>query len=125
MKYKSYLTKLRTAGLFSAILKPGSMRSILQSSGKIILVQVIAALLLFGNNYIIIKLGDAQSYGSYVSLMAWVNFFSVIVVFGFDDYFIATLPKLYSKQEAGKEVLRVLLRALFIILILFFLSAFV
>ncbi len=119
MKYKSYLRKLQKGKLFSAIYESGSVKSIIQSSAKIITVQVIAAFLLFANNYIIIKLCDDRIYGSYVSLMAWVNFFSVIVVFGFDDYFIATIPKINSNRET--RVLPVLLRSLVILLINFFL----
>lgn len=119
MKYKSYIRKLRKGNLLSSIYESGSVKSIIQSSAKIITVQVIAAFLLFANNYIIIKLCDDRIYGSYVSIMAWVNFFSVIVVFGFEDYFIATIPKINSNRETETDVLSVLLRSLVILLFIF------
>ena len=49
--------------------------------------------------------------------MAWVNFFSVIIVFGFEDYFIATIPKINSNRQ--EDVLSVLLRSLVISFIIF------
>ncbi len=119
MKYKNYIRKLRKGNLLSSIYESGSVKSILQSSAKIITVQVIAAFLLFANNYIIIKLCDDRIYGSYVSIMAWVNFFSVIVVFGFEDYFIVTLPKIYFNRETETNFISVLLRSLVILLIVF------
>ena len=122
MKYKNFIRKLRDSKSISTINESGSVKSIIQSSAKIIVVQVIAAFLLFANNYIIIKLCNDRIYGSYVSIMAWVNIFSVIIVFGFEDYFIATIPKINSNRETG--VLSVLLRSLVISLIIFSLSIF-
>jgi O-antigen/teichoic acid export membrane protein len=119
MKYKSYIRKLRKENLFSAVYKTSSAKAIIQSSAKIIIVQVIAAFLLFANSFTIIKISDERIYGSYVSIMAWVNLFSVIVVFGFEDYFIATIPKIHSRRETENYALSVLLRALIILLIIF------
>jgi O-antigen/teichoic acid export membrane protein len=110
------LQKLKSvAGFYES----GSLKSIIQSSARLITVQVAAAFLLFANNYIIIKIGGEQVYGSYISIMAWVNFFSVIVVFGFDDYFIAALPKVYFNEETKTGVLSILLRSLFFLLAVF------
>jgi len=117
MKYKYFIRKLREDKPLSAIYESGAVKSIIQSSARIIVIQVIAAFLLFANNYIIIKLCNDRIYGSYVSIMAWVNFFSVIIVFGFEDYFIATIPKINSNRET--DVLSVLLRSLVISFIIF------
>lgn len=125
MKYRSYIQKLQKGKLVAAIADSGPVKSIIQSSAKLIIVQVVAALLLFANNYIIIKLGDDRIYGNYVSLMAWVNFFSVIVVFGFDDYFIAALPKIYFNAATKNEVPGILFRSIVISLAVFSLSAIV
>lgn len=119
MQYKRNISKLLKRKLIFAINGSESVTSIVQSSAKIIAVQIIAAFLLFANNYIIIKTCGDEIYGSYVSLMAWVNLFSVIVVFGFDDYFVAALPKIYFNPETKTGVLSVLLRSLGIVLIIF------
>lgn len=117
MKYKSFIRKLKEGKPLSFIYESGSVKSVIQNSARIIIIQVIAVFLLFTNNYIIIKLCNDQIYGNYVSIMAWVNIFSVIIVFGFEDYFIATIPKINSDRE--REVLSVLLRSLVILLIMF------
>lgn len=119
MNYKSYIRKFQKRNLFSALSQSGSVKSIIQSSAKLIAVQVIAAILLFGNNYIIIKMCGDQVYGSYVSLMVWVSLFSVMVVFGFDDYFIAALPKIYFNPETKDNVLSVLFRSAIILITVF------
>lgn len=119
MQYTGNITKFLKEKRFSAVYESASVKSIVQSSARIIAVQVIAAFLLFANNYIIIKTGGDQMYGSYVSLMAWINLFSVMVVFGFDDYFVAVLPKIYFNPKTKTGVLSILSHALGILLVIF------
>jgi O-antigen/teichoic acid export membrane protein len=78
----------------------GQTVALLQSSGKILMVQVAGALLLLLNNFAIVKCAGDEAYGSYVSIMIWVNLFSVGAVMGMDDRFIAVVPRfLQTPQE--------------------------
>lgn len=70
--------------------------AILKRSAKIVIINIIGALLLFISNYMLVHIAGEKIYGEYVIINVWISFFSVICLFGMDDYFIATLQKYAS-----------------------------
>ncbi|RPD51456.1 lipopolysaccharide biosynthesis protein [Paracnuella aquatica] len=67
--------------------------ALIKKTGKLLAIQAIAVLLLFLNNYLIVRYAGAHNYGTYVSIMTWISFFSVLSIFGMDDWLTALLPK--------------------------------
>lgn len=76
-----------------------STSSLFYRSAQVLLIQLCGALLLFLNNYLIIKFAGDQNYGTYISIVTWISLFSVIVSFGMDDLFIAVLPKYIGRVD--------------------------
>lgn len=79
-------------------------------------------LLLFFTNYVIIRLVGEKAYGNYSILNVWVNFFLIFLVFGFDDVFIATVPRLTNNRSAILSLLKrsfIILLGVFLLVVLF------
>lgn len=75
-------------------------KEVVQRSAKIVVLNIVAAILLFITNYFLIRLIGEHDYGSYVIIMLWANLFAVVCLFGMDDFFVAVLPKYFSSEKA-------------------------
>lgn len=62
--------------------------------------------LVFLTNYLFIRVAGETAYGNYSILNVWVNLFVVLVVFGYDDYFIANVPQLQGRNRSLRPLLR-------------------
>ncbi|MDQ3277427.1 MAG: oligosaccharide flippase family protein, partial [Bacteroidota bacterium] len=80
------------------LLKPMLYRQV-----KLTTVNIIGVVLLFFTNNFLVKLLGEQDYGYYVIVNVWIQFFAVVIVFGMDDLFIATLPKFYFDTQRRKN----------------------
>ncbi|WP_121354619.1 lipopolysaccharide biosynthesis protein [Flavisolibacter nicotianae] len=62
--------------------------------------------LVFLTNYLLIRVAGETAYGNYSIITVWVNLFLVLVVFGYDDYFIAKVPQLQSRNQSLRPLLQ-------------------
>ena len=76
-------------------------RSIINRSGRLIIINFSGVILLFLTNFFLIKLLGESLYGNYIIVNVWLSFFNLIVVFGMDDLFIAVLPKKENGYPQG------------------------
>lgn|GEM_PF-5589487 len=84
-----------------ASIKDEVSRSIINRSGKLIVLNLAGVVFLFFTNFFLIKLLGESIYGHYVMVNVWLSFFTIIVIFGMDDLFIAVLPKKQNGYPIG------------------------
>lgn len=109
MGEKCYIKQFNWLQKLKVWVDPEFFKSIIGRSAKIVSINITGAFLLFISNYLLVRFFGEEVYGDYVIINIWVNFFSVVCLFGMDDYFVATLPKFSFSTENKKQVSSVLL----------------
>lgn len=122
MQIKYQIKKIRFRKIINEINHLELNYSFLKRSAKLVGVQIISAVLLLINNFLLIKSAGEFVYGNYVYLFTWISLFSVVVLFGMDDYFIANLPKFFFNSKYGRTIFKLLSWSLVVLFLAFGIS---
>jgi O-antigen/teichoic acid export membrane protein len=123
MEDKNYIHRLNVITKAQKWIDTDFFIEVICRSAKVVIINIIGAFLLFLSNYLLVKFLGEKSYGSYVIINIWINFFAVICLFGMDDYFIAVFPTYSSHDNFYRNVTAILRWAIKVFLLVFLVTA--